>query len=453
MSLQHALETAGLRPGERFEVAAKPAFGGMQALWSTFDPDGLQRAERWLRRHAQADLYLLGNPIAADAKARRGGRARDVDCAPWRTLLLDVDPEKDKATDPQGTRPDKLEASHAIALDLRAFLLERFGVLVPLVSSGRGRQLWAQIDGELEKDARKRLVRGLGKRFDRPELASVDRATYNPARLMRLPGGINSRTGWRAEVLDQGDGKAIPADLLRQLADELEPKPVRVAGRGAAPAAGGKGTPGKQTEFTRLVLDAAPVARALDLLGLDPPAPGGRIACPIHGGENPNFSIERAGWRCWSKCDTSGSSIDLVAGVRGLGYLAARDWLAQRVGVERPKPAERTLPLLDVSMPPHAPASPAEVAGKVRGVLRWSGKRSDSPPVLQDVSPTGTGKTTRAARELVDASAEGGQAFAWASPSHDHARSEVLPALAEAGAAIWDMDLDGGEGGGVRARL
>lgn len=445
--LTRALEVAGLQPGERFEVAAKPARGGMQSLWTT-EPE---RAERWLRARRSADLYLLGNPIAADAPRRRGGRAREVDCSHGRVLLLDVDPEKDKATDPQGTDPAKINAAKEIADELVSFLRKRCGVQVPLISSGRGRQLWAKIDGELEGSVRRRLVVGLAKRFDRAGLATLDPKTYNVARLMRLPGGVNSRTGNRAAILDPGDGQAIPADVLHQLANELAPPKPKVEARGKLPASGGRG--GEQTAWTKAILDAAPVARALELLGITAPEPGGRIPCPIHGGQNRNFSIERAGWRCWSKCDTSGSSIDLVAAVRGLEYLEARDWLAERVGVRRPKPEARKLPLLDVRRPGHDALPREKVQQRVRGVLRWKGKRGDDAPVLQDVSPTGTGKTTRAARELVDAAAEGGQSYSWASPSHDHARDEVLPALAEAGAAVWDMDLDGGENGGVRGKL
>ena len=57
---------------------------------------------------------------------------------------------------------------------------------------------------------------------------------------------------------------------------------------------------------------------ALRRYGL-PTSPRGRIACPIHGGEGPNFAYDQRRFHCFV-CGAGGSVIDLVMGLFGLAY-------------------------------------------------------------------------------------------------------------------------------------
>ncbi len=57
---------------------------------------------------------------------------------------------------------------------------------------------------------------------------------------------------------------------------------------------------------------------ALRRYGL-PTSPRGRIACPIHGGEGPNFAYDQRRFHCFV-CGAGGSVIDLVMGLFSLAY-------------------------------------------------------------------------------------------------------------------------------------
>lgn len=72
-----------------------------------------------------------------------------------------------------------------------------------------------------------------------------------------------------------------------------------------------------------------------DLLGLELPSRG-MARCPFsdHSDNKPSFEVRGGGrrWICYS-CDRYGGAIDLVMTVRGLSFLDARRWLAQRSGI------------------------------------------------------------------------------------------------------------------------
>ena len=150
------------------------------------------------------------NPIG---ETITGGRACAADVAAVRMLLLDCDPVGEGTTDD----------ARALAEALAAWLVERGGQPA-VVFSGRGWQLWLPHEsvpvGDEVRALRRRLVRGLAARWSTPQ-AKVD-ATPDEARLARLPGTLNLKTGRRAELV-QRPGAPIALAALEALADELAP--------------------------------------------------------------------------------------------------------------------------------------------------------------------------------------------------------------------------------------
>lgn len=449
----------------------------MDSIWFAVGRAGLEEAARWVaRREGRENLYLLLNPVDPGLKKRGRARARNEDVASSRAILIDVDPEKVKQRDvdlgaaapedldPEGTRPEKLAAAAELALEIRALLEERLGVRAPLVSSGRGRQLWLRVaGGELDPDERRRLVYGLRQRFDRPGVASLDKSTHNAARLARLPGARNLRTGERAEVLDAGDGRAADAAAVRALLEELSPpRPQareRAPGRFRHAALHGARPDGElDPERVRSALEATPtegdyerwyqIGMALKASDLPDGVAFGLWDDWSSTGESyPGSEALRFKWKSFKGSGVSPGTI--------FHHAIQAGWAPPPR--ELPPAAARRLPAARLEAPPRETVSPAEAIRIVRETLRAPRPRGGAGPVVQDRRPTGAGKTTTAARELVVAAAERVGRFAWASPSHDHGRLEALPALAAAGAAVWDLDLDGPEGAppeaGVRARL
>src|SRR5919112_120736 len=65
-----------------------------------------------------------------------------------------------------------------------------------------------------------------------------------------------------------------------------------------------------------------------------------RGRCPLHGGESDNaFSVrpDKGKWKCF-RCDDGGDLIDLAVRVEGCSKWDATLLLAERFGVELPKP-------------------------------------------------------------------------------------------------------------------
>lgn len=482
-TLEHALRVAGYRPGERFELGAKlEGRGGMSTVWLDLDAEGLEQGARWVSaRNGERNLYFVANPVRRDVVKQRAKRAENEDCARGEVLLLDVDPVKVKQKDidkgkakPEdlddlGTRPAKLELAVEIGDAIRQLLHERTGALAPLVSSGRGRQLWLRIEGELDAHTRRRVVHALAARFDRPGLVTLDRATHNVARLMRLPGSVNLRTGALAEVLDDGNGQLAKAGDLVALLAELEPKKKgRRSGASRRARTGEGGTPRRQAgqhADRTLAEQSARAWSALQALDADDYEAWIEIGQALHASELPD-AYEM--WDRWSATSSSYEGEHTTAykwstfkagGGRGIGSLFHH---AIQAGWSPPPPSreeEARLPLIDVRPRERIVPSRAEAEDAARRTVCHQRRRGDAGPVAQDRRPTGNGKTTGAAKAVVDDARpkadhdEKPGRFVWASPNHDHGRGEALLALAKAGAAIWDEDLDGGDGGGVRPAL
>jgi hypothetical protein len=80
-----------------------------------------------------------------------------------------------------------------------------------------------------------------------------------------------------------------------------------------------------------LKLAIAAIRQSVDLRrvvedDLGAPIRGGRWACPIHGGDGPNFAVDEKRWKCW-KCGASGDVFDYLARRKGLTVAEAAGWL------------------------------------------------------------------------------------------------------------------------------
>jgi DNA primase len=88
---------------------------------------------------------------------------------------------------------------------------------------------------------------------------------------------------------------------------------------------------------------------------LGPPGKGKRWACPIHGGENPNFAIAPDGkhWKCWS-CGASGDVFDYLVAREGITIAEAARRLDPTAGGKTYKPSRK--PAAPAPEPPKRPA-------------------------------------------------------------------------------------------------
>lgn len=443
-SLLSAITPAGYVRGERIELSAIAPGGSISSLWITIDDRGLERGASWLARRAlHRNLYLLANPLRPDASRSGAGRALDDHVACARLLLIDVDPVKVRQRDLDrghpgpldvlGTAPHKLEAAVEVADLVRAWITEHLGVTPPLIDSGRGRQLWLRFAGDgPDRSLRRRLVHLLALRFDREDVVTVDRSTHNAARLMRLPGSTNHRTGRTAQVLDLGDGRLASAGQLAEVLDELAPG-TRPATATSSPRTFAPLAPGE--ELARL-------QSALEVVPSDDRETWIRIGIALWRSGLPDAY---ALWDSWSS--TAGS-------YRGPDD-TAKNWasfrpdssrqvtigtvyhLAQEHGWKPPPRPERDDGLLELANV-YAPAR--ELTDDPQALVHTAVQpQKKERPVIHDRRPTGAGKTTLAAQELFDGSP---RRYLWAAPTHDLARLEALPALARAGFAVWDEDLD-----------
>lgn len=74
-------------------------------------------------------------------------------------------------------------------------------------------------------------------------------------------------------------------------------------------------------------------------------------ACPLHGGQKPNFTADETGWHCWSDCNEGGDLISFIQKYHGMTFLEACRYLgADEPEFER-KPAP-TRPHWHTEQPP-----------------------------------------------------------------------------------------------------
>lgn len=121
---------------------------------------------------------------------------------------------------------------------------------------------------------------------------------------------------------------------------------------------------------------AVSVADILENVGIEPPGGKRRIECPIHNGDDRNFSVNTDGtrWACWSRCGF-GDVIDLAAQLRACSTGEAIRWLASLAGLRREEAPSR--PGFSIERPPLRLPTARPDAGKTATALRlWGAARS-----------------------------------------------------------------------------
>jgi RepB DNA-primase from phage plasmid len=167
-----------------------------------------------------------------------------------------------------------------------------------------------------------------------------DRQSTNPARLMRLPGSANWKSGEPAQCrilwADLASPGHEPASLLEGLRDPREPRPP-------ARRSAWRGSDGERE------LDAVPPPQYFWAIAqIAVPEGGGHVRCPhaAHPDRHPSaycYPESGRGWHCFS-CGAGGGAVQLVAALRGLetaglrgeAYVRCRSEALRRLGIERP---------------------------------------------------------------------------------------------------------------------
>jgi hypothetical protein len=236
-----------------------------------FDADHLED----MARHAlelsgdAKGVYFTLNPLKHDLLSRCYNRVADATTAAcdndvlrrdW--LLIDIDPVRVAGV---SSTNEERAASWAKAVQVRDYL-GGLGWPAPLLAdSGNGFHLVYPIslpadDGGLVK----RALHALADRFD-DERVQVDRAVYNPARIVKLY-GTPARKGdstperphrWSGLLEVPGPRQAVPLDKLAALAATA---PAPAEGPPAAPGADGPHPPGAVESRARAYLEQLPPA-------------------------------------------------------------------------------------------------------------------------------------------------------------------------------------------------
>lgn len=195
-----------------------------------------------LQRHSLTNVYFTINTVRPEAthvghsQINTIGRAirttGDQDVLARSLYLIDVDPERDSGT--SATDREKMEAI-AVSDKVREFLGERGWPEPLVVDSGNGQHLYLRGDMCAPiSPTWVRVLQGLSQRFG-TETAKVDSSVGNASRISRLPGTWNRKgnsTPDRPHRLCQvveypRRWDPLAEELIRQLADELHPEPVR----------------------------------------------------------------------------------------------------------------------------------------------------------------------------------------------------------------------------------
>lgn len=169
-------------PDERVAVAA---IRDGQIRAEVFDD--IDKAEQFLRQYPSMNHYFTPSPI----KPGVSGRPKAADVVAARRLLVDADPAPDE------------EIAKQVASAVYGWCAEK-GVHAVLVDSGRGHQVLVGTAADLDRPRASMFFRT---RFERPG-AKLDH-THDAARLVRLPGSVNHKTGRTARIVSISDGRPM----------------------------------------------------------------------------------------------------------------------------------------------------------------------------------------------------------------------------------------------------
>ena len=172
------------------------------------------------------------------------------------------------------------------------------------------------------------------------ERLGADRQSTNPARLMRLPGSVNWKSGKPAacRVLwaDRSRRGYGLDELVEGLRDPKQPRPPTRSGMASWTASGGD----------RALDEVAPPDYFWAIARISVPPKGGHVRCPHagHPDRHPSafcYPEPGRGWHCFS-CGAGGGAVHLVAalqgletsGLRGEEYLRCRSQALGALGID-----------------------------------------------------------------------------------------------------------------------
>ena len=170
------------------------------------------------------------------------------------------------------------------------------------------------------------------------ERLGADRQSTNPARIMRLPGSINWKSGRPVRCRILWADLARPGyelgRLVEGLRDPREPRPPRRSGSR------------RERGGDRALRSVPPPRYFWAIAGVAVPGYGGHVRCPhaAHPDRHPSaycYPEPGEGWHCFS-CGAGGGPVQLVAalegletrGLRGEDYLRCRAEALRRLGIE-----------------------------------------------------------------------------------------------------------------------
>lgn len=242
---------AVLHPGGVVELRALFQRGRKRTAAGYFDDDhrhDLVAAAASLNESGAA-VYVTMNPVDPQLLGRYSNRVEDFAQATatdanvlrrvW--LLVDVDPVRPKDT---SATAEQLEAAKAVGRQVYVCLQERGWPKPVVAESGNGLHLLYRIDlpnDEPSRDLIKHCLEALAARFD-DAAVKIDKSVYNAGRIVKLHGTVATKgdntpaAPWRLSALRlvPDELRAVPIELLRQLAAEAEPV-ERPHANGSAP--------------------------------------------------------------------------------------------------------------------------------------------------------------------------------------------------------------------------
>jgi RepB DNA-primase N-terminal domain len=202
-----------------------------------------------------------------------------------------------------------------------------------VVASGSGgRHAYWRLERPAGREAIARANRMLCERL------GADRQSTNPARLMRLPGSANWKSGEPVPCRILFTDLATPGyelgHLIEGLRDPREPWPPRRTGVW------------RETHCDRALESLSPPQYFWPIARIAVPEGGGHVRCPhaAHPDRHPSaycYPRPGEGWHCFS-CGAGGGPVQLLAamegldtsGLRGKDYLRCRAEALRRLGIE-----------------------------------------------------------------------------------------------------------------------
>jgi hypothetical protein len=177
-------------PGAACELRGLPT--GESRILPGRHLEGLVRAFCEIARNNNS-VYLCLNPVPEGLKPARAVKDEHVTRRRW--VMVDIDPAKAKGQEDNPASAPEHDAAHALAADVHAYLGEQGWPAPVVVDSGNGAYLLYRCDLPNDEDG-KQLVRAflhrLWLRFS-DSRGSVDKKTFNAARIAKVPGASSRK--------------------------------------------------------------------------------------------------------------------------------------------------------------------------------------------------------------------------------------------------------------------